>query len=52
MAVRPVFVPGKRKNEADVFMTEFVWNGGLSVSQKRKNITALHDAYIRRFPEK
>lgn len=52
MAVRPVFAPGKRKNEADVFMTEFVWNSGLSVSQKRKNITALHDAYIRRFPER
>lgn len=52
MAMRPVFTPGKRKNEADVFMTEFVWNSGLSVSQKRKNIAALHDAYMRRFPER
>lgn len=52
MAIRPVFAPGKRKNEADVFMTEFVWNSGLSVSQKRKNITALHEAYMRRFPER
>lgn len=52
MAMRPVFAPGKRKNEADVFMTEFVWNSGLSVSQKRKNIAALHDAYMRRFPER
>lgn len=52
MAMRPVFAPGKRKNEADVFMTDFVWNSGLSVSQKRKNITALHDAYMQRFPER
>ena len=51
MAMRPVFVPGKRKNEADVYMTEFQWNSGLSVSQKRKNINALHDAHRRRFPE-
>lgn len=52
MAVRPVFVPGKRKNEADVFMTEFQWNSGMSVSQKRKNIDALHEAFTNRFPEK
>lgn len=51
MAMRPVFAPGKRKNEADVYMTEFQWNSGLSVSQKRKNIDALHEAYRRRFPE-
>jgi len=51
MAMRPVFVPGKRKNEADVYMTEFQWNSGLSVSQKRKNINALHEAHRRRFPE-
>lgn len=52
MAMRPVFAPGKRKNEADVFMTEFAWNSGLSVSQKQKNIVALHEAYTRRFPER
>lgn len=52
MAMRPVFAPGKRKNEADVFMTEFVWNSGLSASQKRKNVTALHEAYMRRFPDR
>lgn len=50
MAMRPVFVPGKRKNEADVYMTEFQWNSGLSASQKRKNINALHEAYQQRFP--
>lgn len=52
MAVRPVFAPGKRKNEADVFMTEFQWNPGLNVSQKRKNIDALHEAYQSRFPDR
>ncbi len=50
MAMRPVFAPSKRKNEADVYMTEFQWNSGLSVSQKRKNINALHEAFQRRFP--
>lgn len=52
MAMRPVFAPGKRKNEADVFMTEFVWSSGLSASQKRKNVAALHEAYMRRFPDR
>lgn len=52
MAMRPVFAPCKRKNEADIFMTEFQWNSGLSASQKRKNIQALHEAYRQRFPER
>lgn len=52
MAMRPVFAPGKRKNEADVFMTEFVWSSGLSASQKRKNVAALHESYMRRFPDR
>ena len=52
MASRPVFVPSKRKNEADVYMTEFQWNSGLAVSQKQKNITALHEAFVQRFPER
>ena len=52
MASRPIFVPSKRKNEADVYMTEFQWNSGLAVSQKQKNITALHEAFVQRFPER
>lgn len=52
LAMRPVFVPGKRKNEADVYMTEFQWNSGLSASQKKKNVLALHEAYRQRFPER
>jgi len=52
MAVRPVFVPLKKAPFLDVFPCEFVWNQGLSVSQKQKNIQALHAAYNRRFPGK
>lgn len=33
-------------------MTEFAWNSGLSVSQKRKNIVDLHQAFQQRFPER
>ena len=50
MAVRPVFVPLKKAPFLDVFPCEFVWNQGLSVSQKQKNIQALHAAYNHRFP--
>lgn len=52
MATRPVFAPNKKKNTVDVFMMEFVWNSGLSASQKRKNVDALHEAYTRRFPDR
>ena len=51
MAMRPVFVPSKRV-DVDVFMTEFQWNSGMSVSQKRKNIRDLHEAFRKRFPER
>ena len=52
MAKRPIFVPGEKKNESVVFMTEFEWNPGFAVSQKQKNIIALHQAFNKRFPEK
>lgn len=52
MSQRPVFVPHKRAPYSDVFMTEFVWNSGLSASQKKKNVVALHQAFNARFPEK
>lgn len=52
MAQRPVFTPGKRKNAADLFWVDFVWNGGFAASQKQKNIAALHQAFRNRFPEK
>lgn len=52
MAERPVYVPGKNSNSADVYMTSFIWNKGLAISQKKKNITALHDAFQQRFPDR
>lgn len=52
MAQRPVFVPLKKAPFVDVFMPEFTWNGGFALSQKQKNITALHQAFCCRFPER
>ena len=52
MANRPVFVPMKRKPYVDVYMPEFVWNGGFAASQKQKNILALHQAFQNRFPDR
>lgn len=52
MANRPVFVPGRKAPFVDVFMPEFTWNGGFAVSQKQKNITALHEAFHKRFPDR
>ena len=52
MAQRPVFVPFKKAPFTDVFMTEFTWNSGLSVSQKRKNVVDLHQAFQKRFPQR
>ena len=51
MATRPVFASAKKRPGADIYMTEFLWNKGLAVSQKQKNITALHAAYNQRFPD-
>jgi len=33
-------------------MPEFTWNGGFAVSQKQKNITALHESFHKRFPDR
>lgn len=52
MAERPVFVPLKKAPYTDIFPIDFQWNPGLAVSQKQKNITALHAAFNRRFPER
>lgn len=51
MAVRPVFVPIQKAPYVTKFMGEFTWNGGFAVSQKQKNIAALHEAFHRRFPD-
>lgn len=52
MASRPVFLVLNRAPFTDVFMGEFDWNGGFAVSQKQKNIAALHRACNRRFPDR
>ena len=52
MAHRPVFVIHKSKPYVDVCTPEFVWNRGLSPTQKKKNVTALHEAFRLRFPDR
>ncbi|MBQ8830788.1 MAG: hypothetical protein IJ017_04260 [Oscillospiraceae bacterium] len=52
MATRPVFVPFKKAPFVSAYSTEFEWNPGLSISQKLRNVDALHNAYSRRFPGK
>lgn len=43
MALRPVFVPDHEGHVSTLNLT-FEWHAGLSVSQKRKSISALHEA--------
>ena len=51
MASRPVYVPIEKVPFVRAYSPEFQWNGGFAVSQKQKNIVALHGAHRRRFPE-
>ncbi len=51
MAVRPVFRTRKIAPYFQLCDTEFVYNGGFAVSQKQKNILALHASYNRSFPD-
>lgn len=48
MASRPVFLPVDHAPFVRSLQVEFTWNAGLSVSQKQKNVAALHAAYLRR----
>ncbi|MBR5287149.1 MAG: hypothetical protein IKU34_00990 [Clostridia bacterium] len=50
MAERPVFVPVEHAPFVKAVQTEFDWNGGFAVSQKRKNIAALHESFLRLSP--
>lgn len=45
MAERPVFVPKNSAPFYDTVNIEFKWNGGFAVSQKQKNIRAIHDGF-------
>ena len=49
MAVRPAW--RYHGGIVEICDFEFQWNGGFAVSQKRKNIAALHGAIMRRFGE-
>lgn len=52
MAQRPVFMSRIRKPYHDVYNVEFTYNSGFAVSQKQKNITAIHTGFNARFPDK
>ena len=52
MAQRPVFLPKQNAPFSNVVNVEFQWNGGFAVSQKQKNIKALHEGFLRLFPER
>ncbi len=52
MASRPVYVPKMSAPFLNSIPVEFQWNGGFAVSQKQKNIDAIHDGFLRRYPER
>ena len=51
MAVRPVYMSCVEPPYFKIYQAEFSWNGGFAVSQKQKNIIAIHSAFNRRFPD-
>jgi len=52
MAQRPVFAARSKRPHVDVFMAEFNWVSGMAVTQKQKNIQAIHAAFNARFPQR
>jgi len=50
MATRPVFLPAVTAPFSHCINVDFIWNRGLSVSQKQKNIRAIHEAFTRQYP--
>lgn len=52
MATRPVFMPISNPPYLTKWDAEFAYNGGFAVSQKQKNITAIHNAFHAHFPDK
>ena len=49
MATRPAWA--LKDNRVIRYNFDFTWNGGFAVSQKQKNIKALHEAIDRQFHE-
>lgn len=52
MANRPIYMPKPAAPYRTLYTAEFTWNSGLSVSQKQKNVTALHESFAAHFPGK
>ena len=52
MANRPIYMPKNAAPYRTLYSAEFTWNSGLSASQKKKNITALHESFAAHFPDK
>lgn len=52
MAQRPIFITRERAPYYECRNVEFTYNAGFAVSQKQKNITAIHEAYRRQDPAK
>lgn len=52
MATRPVFEIGYSAPYYFEQPIDFVWNKGLNINQKRKNVIALHESYTTKFPTK
>lgn len=52
MAERHVYVPGTNGKSIKQVLVSFDWNKGFAVSQKQKNIAAIHGAFRRRFPDR
>ncbi len=52
MATRPVFEIGYSTPYYIEQHIDLVWNKGLNINQKRKNVIALHKAYKAKFPTK
>lgn len=51
MANRPVFAAFRKAPYSVTYHMDFVWNAGLSISQKKKNIRALHEAFHQKCPD-
>lgn len=52
MATRPVFEIGYSAPYYIEQPIDFVWNKGLNINQKRRNVIALHESYKTKFPTK
>ena len=52
MAQRPIFITRECAPYYECRNVEFTYNAGFAISQKQKNITAIHQAYLRQYPMK